>query len=220
MTSSPDRINRHRERARHERQDLDDVLDAEHNVGTLSTVIEGQPWVVPMLYARLGDRILLHGSVGAGALRHVATGAPAALSVTFIDGWVYAHTLFDSSANYRSAVVHGPLLTLTGDEAAQALSALSESMLPGRGREVPGHTRKQLAATQALAMDIADGQWTVKIRNAGPAEPPASESIAPGLWTGVLPIRTVYGTPVPAAHLGRDVPVARSVRARVDRSAH
>jgi nitroimidazol reductase NimA-like FMN-containing flavoprotein (pyridoxamine 5'-phosphate oxidase superfamily) len=87
MTSTPDQINRHRERARHERQDLDDVLDAEHNVGTLSTVIKGKPWVVPMLYARVGDRILLHGSVGAGALRHVSAGAPAALSVTFIDGW-------------------------------------------------------------------------------------------------------------------------------------
>jgi nitroimidazol reductase NimA-like FMN-containing flavoprotein (pyridoxamine 5'-phosphate oxidase superfamily) len=218
MTTPPGQINRHRERARHDRQDLHDVLDAEHNVGTLSTVIEGRPWVVPMLYARVGDRILLHGSAGAGALRHVAAGAPVALSVTIIDGWVYAHTLFDSSANYRSAVVHGSLLTLAGAEAAGALSALSESMLPGRGREVPGHTRKQLAATQALAMDITDGQWTVKIRDAGPAEPAASESPAPGLWTGVLPIRTVYGTPLPAAHLGPDVPVAGSVRSRIARS--
>ena len=56
-----------------------------------------------MLYGRDGDRILLHGSIGAGALRHVAAGAPAALCVTHLDGWVYAHTLFDSSANYRSA---------------------------------------------------------------------------------------------------------------------
>lgn len=215
MTSSPDQINRHRERARRERQDLDEVLDAEHNVGTLSTVIQGKPWVVPMLYARVGDRIFLHGSVGAGALRHVTAGAPAALSVTFIDGWVYGHTLFDSSANYRSAVVHGQLLALTGQEAAEALSAMSESMLPGRSSEVPDHTRKQLAATQALAMDIRDGQWTVKIRDAGPSEPPATERLAPGLWTGVLPIRTVYGTPVPASHLGHDVPVAHSVRARI-----
>jgi nitroimidazol reductase NimA-like FMN-containing flavoprotein (pyridoxamine 5'-phosphate oxidase superfamily) len=216
--TSPDQINRHRERARHDRRDLDAVLDAEHNVGTLSTVVQGRPWVVPMLYARVGDRILLHGSAGAGALRQVSAGAPAALSVTFIDGWVYAHTLFDSSANYRSAVVHGKLRTLTGREAAQALSALAESMLPGRASEVPDHTRKQLAATQALAMDITEGQWTVKVRDAGPAEPPASERIAPGLWTGVLPIRTSYGTPIPAAHLGPDVPVSPSVRARTDRT--
>ena len=109
MTLRRDQINRHRERARHERADLDAVLDAGHHVGTLSTVVDGRPWVVPMLYGRAGDRILMHGSVGAGALRYVAAGAPAALCVMHIDGWVYAHTLFDSSANYRSAVVHGRL---------------------------------------------------------------------------------------------------------------
>jgi nitroimidazol reductase NimA-like FMN-containing flavoprotein (pyridoxamine 5'-phosphate oxidase superfamily) len=93
MTLRRDQINRHRERARDERAELDAVLDAGHHVGTLSTVADGRPWVVPMLYGRAGDRILMHGSVGAGALRYVATGAPAALCVMHVDGWVYAHTL-------------------------------------------------------------------------------------------------------------------------------
>src|SRR5262249_61413915 len=105
MTLRRDQINRHRERARDERAELDAVLDAGHHVGTLSTVADGRPWVVPMLYGRAGDRILMHGSVGAGALRHVAAGAPAAFSVMHIDAWGYAHTLFDSSANHRPAVV-------------------------------------------------------------------------------------------------------------------
>ncbi|HEX5301636.1 MAG TPA: pyridoxamine 5'-phosphate oxidase family protein, partial [Streptosporangiaceae bacterium] len=77
MTLRPNQINRHRERSREERADLDAVLDAGPHVGTLSTVADGRPWVVPMLYGRAGDRILMHGSVGAGALRHVAAGAPA-----------------------------------------------------------------------------------------------------------------------------------------------
>jgi nitroimidazol reductase NimA-like FMN-containing flavoprotein (pyridoxamine 5'-phosphate oxidase superfamily) len=211
MTSRLDRINRHSERARHDRQDLYDVLDAEHNVGTLSTVVEGRPWVVPMLYARVGERILLHGSVGAGALRHVADGAAAALSVTFIDGWVYAHTLFDSSANYRSAVVHGKLVRLEGDEAAEALTEISESIFPGRSAEVPAHTRKQLAATQALAMDITDDHWTVKIRNQGPTPPADSDHADPNLWTGILPIQTTYGAPISSEHLAADLPIAQSV---------
>src|SRR5580658_3885005 len=120
MTTSLNQINRHRERAQHERAALDAVLDAGHHVGTLSTVADGRPWVVPMLYGRDGDRILMHGSVGAGALRQEAAGAWAALCVTHIDGWVYGHTLFDSSANYRSAVVHGRLVALSGSEAAEA----------------------------------------------------------------------------------------------------
>jgi nitroimidazol reductase NimA-like FMN-containing flavoprotein (pyridoxamine 5'-phosphate oxidase superfamily) len=210
MTQSPDQIHRHRERARSGRADLDAVLDAGSHIGSLSTVIDGRPWVVPMLYGRDGDKILLHGSVGAGALRHVAAGAPAALCVTHIDGWVYAHTLFDSSANYRSAVVHGTLTALAGDEAAAALTAISECLTPGRPAEVPPHTRKQIAATAALAMDITDGHWTVKVRDAGPGEPEAGAA-DPGLWTGVLPVVTAYRSPRPAARVAPGTPVSPSI---------
>jgi len=167
--------------------------------------------VVPMLYGRAGDRILMHGSVGAGALRYVAAGAPAALCVMHIDGWVYAHTLFDSSANYRSAVVHGHLCRLDGDEATQALTQISECLTPGRSAEVPFHTKKQLAATTALAMDIVEGQWTVKVRDAGPGVPEPGEA-DPGLWTGVLPIISTYGQPQTSANVPADTPVSPSVR--------
>ena len=211
MTLRPNQINRHRERARQERADLDAVLDAGPHVGTLSTVADGRPWVVPMLYGRAGDRILMHGSVGAGALRHVAAGAPAALCVVHIDGWVYAHTLFDSSAKYRSAVVHGRLHALSGDEAMKALTQITECLTPGRSAEVPFHTKKQLAATAALAMDIVEGQWTVKVRDAGPGEPGDSES-DPGLWTGILPIISGYGHPETSAYVPADTPVSPSVR--------
>jgi nitroimidazol reductase NimA-like FMN-containing flavoprotein (pyridoxamine 5'-phosphate oxidase superfamily) len=211
MTLSLNQINRHRERARSDRADLDAVLDAGNHVGSLSTVVDGRPWVVPMLYGRAGDRVLLHGSVGAGALRHVAAGAPAALCVTHLDGWVYAHTLFNSSANYRSAVVHGRLVQLTGEAAAAALTAISDGLMPGRSAEVPPHTKKELAATAALAMDITDGQWTVKIRDAGPGEPDDGEEPDPGLWTGVLPVRSAYGSPQAAAGIEPGTPVSPSV---------
>jgi nitroimidazol reductase NimA-like FMN-containing flavoprotein (pyridoxamine 5'-phosphate oxidase superfamily) len=210
MTQSAPQINRHPERARHERTDLDAVLDAGHHVGTLSTVVDGRPWVVPMLYGRAGDRILMHGSTGAGALRHVREGAPAALSVVHMDGWVYAHTLFDSSANYRSAVVHGELVALAGDEAVEALTQISECLTPGRASEVPLHTKKQVAATTALAMHILEGQWTVKVRDAGPGAPDVGEGDS-GVWTGVLPIMTGYRPPETSTHVPADTPVSPSV---------
>lgn len=210
MPSHTDQINRHSERARHERADLDAVLDVPHHVATLSTVVGGSPWVVPMLYGRVGDRILLHGSVGAGALRHVAAGTPAALCVVHLDGWVYAHTLFDSSANYRSAVVHGTLVALSGDEAARALTQISECVMPGRSAEVPPHTKKQIAATTALAMDIVPGKWTVKVRASGPGEPAEGEA-DPDLWTGVLPVVSGYGEPQRSDYAAPAVAVSPSV---------
>lgn len=192
-----EQINRHPERASSQRLDLDAVLDAAA-VGTLATVVDGLPWVVPMLYARDGDRIVLHGSTGAGALRQVAAGAPAAFSVTMLDGIVVADTLFDSTANYRSAVVRGRLTVVKGPEAAHALTLMSDALIPGRSAEVRTHTNKELAATLAMELPIEPGAWTVKVRNAPPAEP----STDSGEWAGVVPLRTVSGAAVPAPWVG------------------
>lgn len=208
MIGTMDKIRRHTERARTEQDDLFGVLDA-CSVGTFSTVVDGLPWVVPMLYGRDGNHILLHGSTGAGALRHVAAGAPAALCVCILDGIVVADTLFDSSANYRSAVVRGNLTTLSAEESANALTTLSDSILPGRSGEVREHQRKELAATRALALPIEPGQWTVKVRDAPPGQVEESQA---GTWAGVVPLRTVAGDPVRAPWVDASAPLPGSVR--------
>lgn len=211
-----DRIHRLPERASQERGDLDAVLDAGHHMGTLATVVDGEPWVVPMLYARDGDRLLLHGSTGAGALRHVANGAPAALSVFHMDGWIYAHTMFNASARFRSAVVRGHITDLPADEAADALTAFTDITTPGRVSEVPYHTRKHLAATKAMSMRIEPGQWTVKLRGGGPTPPEPDEVVDPGLWRGVVPIYSAYGEPEPADGLAPGTPLSPSIRKLLD----
>ena len=88
-----DELNRYRSRGA-DRDVLDALLD-EVKVGVLSTVVDGLPWSVPMLFARVGDRILLHGSTGAGALRQVATGAPATFTVFALDGLAVDDVLSD-----------------------------------------------------------------------------------------------------------------------------
>ena len=69
-----DRLQRFPEQGVTDRAALDALLDSQW-VGVLSCVVDGLPLAVPMLYARDGDRLLLHGSTGAGALRQVAAGA-------------------------------------------------------------------------------------------------------------------------------------------------
>jgi len=198
-------LHRLRERGSTERADLDALLD-DVLAGTLSTVVDGAPWVVPMLFARDGDRILLHGSTGAGALRHVAAGAPAALAVVSVDGLVVGHTTFDSSANYRSCVVHGRLTPLAHEERVAALDVLSERILPGRPAEVRAMTRAEVAATLVMELPITDGGWLVKSRT-GTASAPDEESDA---WHGVVPLRTVALAPE-AAPTSRATDVPASV---------
>lgn len=214
--SVPPAIRRHAERSRPDRADLDDVLDAVP-VATLATVVDGEPWAVPMLAVRDGDRVLLHGSTGAGALRQVAAGAPASLSFIALDGIVVAHSTFDSSANYRSAVVRGHLELLQGEDAARALDVVSDRLIPGRTGEVAPSTAKERAATLALALPITDGAWTVKVRTGGPSAPEDGEGA--GIWCGVVPLRTVTGPVVTADWVPDDVGVPASVDRLVERVA-
>ncbi len=186
------RLNRLADRGSTDRATLDALLD-DQLVGSLATVVDGRPWVVPMLFARDGDRILLHGSTGAGALRHVAAGTPAALSVVALDGLVVAHTTFDSSANYRSAVVYGTPRRLTGDERGAALEKLSERLLPGRNAEVRPTSAKELAATLVMELTITPGAYLVKTRTGGTGEPDEPTDA----WMGVIPLRMVAGEPIP-----------------------
>ncbi len=214
MSSSPARpqIRRLADRARTRRADLDDILDAGWT-GTLSAVVDGLPQVVPLLYARDGDQVLLHGSTGAGTLRAAAAGAPVALCVLHLDGFVYAASLFDSSANYRSAVVTGTCTVLTDEQADRALLALSEHLMPGRPQEVRGNTRKERAATSVLALPIVEGRWAAKMRAAPPSR---DQDDDPTVWTGVLPVSTTFGEPVDAPWAD-GIPVSPSVLTRLGR---
>jgi nitroimidazol reductase NimA-like FMN-containing flavoprotein (pyridoxamine 5'-phosphate oxidase superfamily) len=202
-------IRRHPERASAERRALDAILD-DSFVATLSTVRDGIPLVVPVMAGRDGDCIIVHGSTGAGALRAAAAGGPVALSVFHLDGLVYADSLFDSSANYRSAVVSGVATVLTGDEAIAALDALSDRLMPGRREEVRRHLPKELAATLVLSLRIGEDNWTAKARSG----PPATEATA-GVWQGELPIEPRFGSPRAHPGVPESMPVAPSVTKRV-----
>ncbi|WP_432478113.1 pyridoxamine 5'-phosphate oxidase family protein [Nocardioides sp. GXQ0305] len=206
-----DDLTRMKEMRRRDRAELDRLLDEELAV-TLATVTDdGRPWAVPMLHARVGDRVLLHGSTGAGALRRVADGAEAVLAVHAIDALVLATSLFEHSANYRSAVVRGPLVRLTGDDAVAALDALSDVLVPGRRGELRGHLPKELAATVALALDITDDNWLLKVSDGDVDE--ELDVVPDDVWTGILPIHRSYGEPVRSPWLPADLPAPPSVDA-------
>ena len=218
MTEQLDRIHRLPERAHDSYEALLAVLDAGHHVGTLGTVLDGEPWLVPMLYARVDTHLLLHGSSAAGALRHIADGGPVALAVTHMDGLVYAHTMFNQSALFRSAVVRGRATPVAGEAKAAALTALTQSITPGRPQEMPPHTRKQLAATVILEMDLRSSAWTVKVRDGDPTPPDDDEVVDPHLWRGVVPIRSGFGAPVAAPGVATGAQLSPSIQRLIDAS--
>src|SRR3954451_20252145 len=73
------RLRRKRERGSHDRSTIDAILD-EALIGHLGIADDrGQPFVIPTLHARSGDRVYLHGSTASRTLRALSAGAPACL---------------------------------------------------------------------------------------------------------------------------------------------
>src|SRR6201987_5625305 len=94
------------ERGSHDWETIYEILDS----GFLASVgfcVDGQPFVIPTLYGRDGERIYLHGSAASRMLRNLETGISACVTVTLVDGLVLARSAFNHSMNYRSVVAFG-----------------------------------------------------------------------------------------------------------------
>ncbi|WP_448808102.1 pyridoxamine 5'-phosphate oxidase family protein [Agromyces bauzanensis] len=207
-TTAPRRIRRLPERQTTDRFDLFALLD-EELVGHLAAVVDDQPVVVPMGYARVGDHLLVHGSTGGGfALRAAAARTTVAFAVTALDGLVYARSLFDSSMNYRSAVVYGVLEAVPAEETDAALLALSERLMPGRPAEVRATTRKETAATRVLRLALDD--VVMKARAGGASEEP-DDGEDHTAWAGVVPLVRTWGAPRASALTPEGTPIPDSV---------
>lgn len=185
-------IKRGKHRAATERAALHAVLDAAL-VCHLGVVVDGAPLVLPTGFGRDGDRIFLHGSTGARSLREAATGVPVCVTVTVLDGVVYARSVFDHSMNYRAAVVHGTAVPVTDPEQkTHALRVLTEHIAPGSWDYARRPTAKELAATSVLALDLTEA--SVKIRS-GPPGDEEDDVLANEKWAGVLPLHSAWGKP-------------------------
>ena len=184
------------------------VRDA--RVGHFAFVEDGQPRVLPTAIVADGAHILLHGSSGSHWLRLLATGIPVALSVTAIDALVVARSAFESSMNYRSAVLFGscaPVVDSPADRVA-ALDLVTEGLIPGRVAELRPHSAKELAATLVLRMTV--DEWTLKVADGWPEDDAAD--VAGQAWAGILPLRTGYERARPAPDLAAGIVQPQSVR--------
>lgn len=191
---------RSRERASYDRELVHAILD-EGYLCHLGFVRDGAPVVLPTLYTRVGERLYVHGSTGSRPLRmtdEAEPGLPVCLTVTHVDGLVLARSAFHHSINYRSVVVHGTAHAVTGDEErATALDAIVEQAVPGRAADSRRANAKELAATAVISLDLEE--VSAKVRTGDPSDEP--EDIGLPYWTGIVPVSTHRGTPIPAADL-------------------
>ena len=203
MKSRPrHQVQRIKDRARYDRAIAYAILDAAF-LAHVGFCVDGQPFVIPMLYARDDDALLLHGSIASRLLKQVGAGIEACISMTLVDGLVLAKSHFHHSANYRSVVAFGRAHAI--EDAQRKVAALAhfvEAMLPGRAAESRPPDRNELAATTVLHFDIVD--ISAKIR-AGGAKDDKADLTLPH-WAGVVPMKLSYGAPLPEPGCSAAIP--------------
>jgi uncharacterized protein len=206
------KVRRRAGRGDYKRATIDGILD-EGMVGHVGIVgDDGQPFVIPVLYARDGDRVYLHGSPLSRLLSTLAEGVPMCFTVTLLDGLVLARSAFHHSMNYRSVVILGEGKPLRDpDEKDRALRAIVEHIVPGRSSDARGPNKKELKATEVIAVTIDEA--SAKIRTGPPVD--GSEDMDLPVWAGEVPFALEVGLPVPEAHCTEPLPGYVRTYARV-----
>lgn len=192
FTPSPaTRLGRMPERGAYDRETIYGILD-EAFICNVGFSMDGQPYVIPTLYARAGDAIYFHGSVASRMLRHLSAGAPACITVSLVDGLILARSVFNHSMNYRSVVLVGTAALVDDPaEKLEALRAFTEKIIPGRWSEARGPNEKEMKATSILRFPITEA--SAKVRAGGVKDD--EEDYALQIWAGVIPLHLAAGAP-------------------------
>lgn len=185
------------------------VLDGGY-VGHVGLVDEGQPFVIPMLYAREGDVLYFHGAKKSRVIKLLGSGVPVCVNVMLLDGIVAARSAFNSSMNYRSAVVFGTGRMLEDRaDVLHALEVVSEHVFPGRWQELRAPLEREISMTGVVSLAIESASAKIA------SDPPEDEEAdyATRVWAGVVPIVTKLGKPKPDDHVLDGVPMSRAIGA-------
>jgi len=189
---------------------LHHVLDS-GLVAHVAVVDDNQPYVIPVAFARRGDQVIFHGSSASRLFTSLAAGQPTCLTVTLLDGLVLARSAFESSMNYRSAMVIGVARRLEGEDELDALRVITEHLIPGRWAEIRHPAPKERAATITLALSL--DECSVKMRSGGPDDVPSdlTDPVYSRVWAGHVPMHESFGQSVPDEHTPAEVPVPEYV---------
>ena len=206
--SKKTRVNRLPKRGHYDRETIYQILD-EALICHVGFAEGGQPFVIPINFARVDDTIVLHGAKASRLLKHIEAGNPVCIEATIVDGLVLARSAFHSSVNYRSVVLFGTGRLVTDEaEKMSALEAVVDHLIPGRWQEARLPTAKEMNATSVVSIQIDEA--SAKVRLGPPGDDEADYALP--IWAGVLPIREMPLAPVRDEVLPADISTPEYVK--------
>ena len=208
MKTAKTQVRRAPKRGHYDFETVAQILD-EGLVCQVGFVVDGQPFVIPTAYGRMGDRVYIHGAGASRMLKSLMTGIDVCFTVTLLDGLVLARSAYHHSMNYRSVVLFGQAQAVTDpEEKMVALKAFTEHVMKGRWDEVRSPNPQELAATVVLSLPITEA--SAKIRTGPPID--AEEDYALDVWAGVLPLRMTPEAPINDPRLSPTITLPKTVR--------
>ena len=188
-------------RGNYDRELINRILD-EGFICHVGFFADSQPFVIPTGYARVTDKLFIHGSQASRMLRTMGQGIDVCVTVTLVDGLVLARSAFHHSMNYRSVVIFGRATVVNGREKKlEALLAFSEHMIPGRWADVRQPNERELQSTTVLSLPLTEA--STKIRTGPPLDD--EEDYELPIWAGVVPLRLVADPPVDDPRLKAEI---------------
>lgn len=194
-------------KASFEQADLYSILD-DNLVAHVGVIENGQPLVIPMTYGRSGNTLYLHGSTGSRLMRLLADNPSVCISITELNALKVARSTFNSGMHYRAVVIFGKAKLVDDAEKLAALDALSDGLIPGRNPEARPTTKKELAATIIISVEL--DETSVKISKNEVDDP--EEDMNKGYWAGIIPIKTVAMDAIPADEESAGLPIPQSIK--------
>ncbi len=201
-------IKRMPHRAVYDRAVINAILD-EGLVCHLGFTVDSQPYVLPAIYARDGERLLIHGSAVSRMLRTMQSGIAVCATVTLIDGLVLARSAYHHSINYRSVVILGTATEIC-DRTAKlaALRTIVNHVIRGRWDEVRAPSEGEIRSTVVLSLPVDEA--SAKVRTGPPLDD--EEDYALRIWAGVLPLSLDAHGPIADPQLPADIAAPMYVR--------
>jgi nitroimidazol reductase NimA-like FMN-containing flavoprotein (pyridoxamine 5'-phosphate oxidase superfamily) len=197
------KIRRIPKRGSFERETIYKILD-EAFVCHVGFTVDDQPFVIPTSYARIGDRLIIHGSSASRMMRTLGSEKPICVTVTLIDGLVLARSAFHHSMNYRSVVIFGKAKLISDEqEKIAALEALTEHIVPNRWPEIRPPNELELKATTVLSLPIEEA--SAKIRTGSPVD--AEEDYDLEVWAGVIPLKVKAESSIADEKLKKEISI-------------
>lgn len=206
-------VRRGAKRAEYDRSEIFQIL-SDGTVAHVGVNTDAGPLVLPMIYGISGETMYLHGAL-ANSLLKAGADKEICVTVTIVDGLVFAKTAFNHSMNYRSVVVRGEARVVTdAKETLDALQVMTDHIVP-TWDVTRAPSDSEIRATRVIALPLTEMSAKVRTGPAVNVDEDANESY----WSGYVPVATTFGVPVSNSDAGAEVPAAISDLAGVNMHA-